>query len=179
MELASLLRREGLKIKFSQLIEHPTLNHWIETIKCIKIKKSNRDSKKENIEIDNGEFELTDVQRAYLIGREDDQELGGIGCHAYFEFSGKNIDTDRLNDSWYKVQMRHPMLRAVFTNGGKQWFMSRPYKENIEITNLEKCSDKEVSEILKKYRDNVSHIKRNVTKVKSLIYLYLFCLKIK
>lgn len=164
MELASLLRREGLKIKFSQLIEHPTLNHWIETIKCIKIKKSNRDSKKENIKIDNGEFELTDVQRAYLIGREDDQELGGIGCHAYFEFSGKNIDTDRLNDSWYKVQMRHPMLRAVFTNGGKQWFMSRPYKENIEITNLEKCSDKEVSEILKKYRDNVSHIKRNVTK---------------
>ncbi|NHA37351.1 non-ribosomal peptide synthetase [Staphylococcus schleiferi] len=163
MELVSILRREGLKIKFSQLIKEPTLNQWIELIRSSKISKLNtvtdNTSKKQN-EIP---FELTDVQSAYLIGREDDQELGGIGCHAYFEFTGERLDINKLNYAWYEVQMRHPMLRAKFTQDGKQYFMQYPHKNEIKVVSLDSFNDENIQKQLKTYRENISHLKRDVT----------------
>lgn len=160
MELASILRREGLKIKFSQLIKEPTLNHWQELIRVSKINILNdRKSEKQNGVL----FDLTDVQSAYLIGREDDQELGGIGCHAYFEFTGEKLDINKLNHAWYEVQMRHPMLRAKFTQDGKQYFMQYPLNKEIKVINLDSFNSENIQIQLKKYRENASHLKRNVT----------------
>lgn len=34
-------------------------------------------------------FPLTDVQYAYWVGRDEEQALGGIDCHAYLEFDGE------------------------------------------------------------------------------------------
>lgn len=163
MELASILRREGLKIKFSQLIKEPTLNQWIELIKSSESSKQHTDA--HNIsENQNGiSFELTDVQSAYLIGREDDQELGGIGCHAYFEFEGKQLDINKLDRAWYEVQMRHPMLRAKFTRDGKQYFMQYPHKKEINVVYLDTFNNENVQKELNEYREKISHLKRDVT----------------
>lgn len=163
MELASILRREGLKIKFSQLIKEPTLNQWIELIKSSKSSKQNTPTHNISGNQNGMSFELTDVQSAYLIGREDDQELGGIGCHAYFEFKGKQLDINKLDRAWYEVQMRHPMLRAKFTRDGKQYFMQHPNKKEINVVYLDSFNNENVQKELNNYREKISHLKRNVT----------------
>ena len=66
-------------------------------------------------------FPLTDIQAAYLIGRKDDYELGGVGCHGYVELSLPVLEKDRLEQAWHSLINRHDMLRAlVLTNGYQQ-----------------------------------------------------------
>ena len=65
-------------------------------------------------------FPLTDIQQAYLIGRAAELELGRVGCHAYREFDCPTLDLPRLERAWNKLVARHPMLRAVFTEDGRQ-----------------------------------------------------------
>nr|MDK7246391.1 phosphopantetheine-binding protein [Staphylococcus lugdunensis] len=105
MALVSKLRREGLRIKFSQLIEKPTFSQWMLLVDNSKFKKK-KSTVHHSIEaVDNYQpFPLTDVQSAYLIGREQDQVLGGVGCHAYFEIIGHQVDIEKLNQAWNELQ---------------------------------------------------------------------------
>lgn len=66
-------------------------------------------------------FALTDVQYAYWIGRQDDQVLGGVGCHAYVELDGHGVHPARLQAAWRQVFERHAMLRTRFTDTGRQY----------------------------------------------------------
>lgn len=135
MQLSGILKKEGLRISFAKLIEKPTLNSWFDLVANSKIiKKHSKDNKKSNDGKDS--FNLTDVQYSYFIGRSDDQTLGGVGCHAYIEIDGKDIDYKRLNDAWNKLQYRHPMLRARFTEDGKQEILDKPFSEEIEVFDL-------------------------------------------
>ncbi|GAA1943673.1 hypothetical protein GCM10009837_82140 [Streptomyces durmitorensis] len=60
-------------------------------------------------------FPLTDVQRAYLMGRQAGQPLGGTGCHMTFEFDhGRAPDPERLDEAFRRLQMRHVSLRTSF-----------------------------------------------------------------
>lgn len=65
-------------------------------------------------------FPLTDVQRAYWIGRDPKLPLGGIGPSLYLELDGTDIDLPRLTDAWNHLVRRHDMLRAVITDDGMQ-----------------------------------------------------------
>lgn len=65
-------------------------------------------------------FPLTDIQAAYLIGRNHDYELGGVGCHAYVELTMPVMEHKRLEDAWHKVISRHDMLRAIVSTKGYQ-----------------------------------------------------------
>ena len=65
-------------------------------------------------------FALTEVQRAYLLGREDLFALGGVGAHSYWEFDATGIDADRLRAAVDAVVARHDMLRAVCAPDGTQ-----------------------------------------------------------
>lgn len=65
-------------------------------------------------------FPLTDIQAAYLIGRKDDYELGGVGCHGYVELTLPVLDGKRLEAAWHAVILRHDMLRAVVSTQGYQ-----------------------------------------------------------
>jgi len=59
-------------------------------------------------------FPPTDVQRAYLVGRDERLPLGGVGTWQYTEFDGPDVDLDRLRAAWRRLVDRHEMLRAVF-----------------------------------------------------------------
>lgn len=67
------------------------------------------------------EFMLTDIQMAYLLGRRESFEMGGVCTHVYLEVVTK-LDIARLERSLNKVIARHPMLRAIVNNDGKQKF---------------------------------------------------------
>ncbi|WP_434739393.1 amino acid adenylation domain-containing protein [Micromonospora sp. SH-82] len=65
-------------------------------------------------------FPVTDVQAAYLIGRDDRLPLGGVGTWHYSEFDGTDVDLARLERAWRILVDRHDMLRAVFADEGHQ-----------------------------------------------------------
>ena len=161
MQLSGILKKEGLRISFAKLIEKPTLNSWFDLVANSKIiKKHSKDNKKSNDGKDS--FNLTDVQYSYFIGRSDDQTLGGVGCHAYIEIDGKDIDYRRLNDAWNKLQYRHPMLRARFTEDGKQEILDKPFSEEIEVLDLSNLDDEENKIRLDEIRESLSHRKLRV-----------------
>ncbi|WP_431038805.1 amino acid adenylation domain-containing protein [Streptomyces sp. P6-2-1] len=65
-------------------------------------------------------FPLTDVQAAYLRGRDSGFTLGGVGTWHYSEFDGTDVDVDRLARAWNRLVRRHGMLRAVVDEDGTQ-----------------------------------------------------------
>ena len=65
-------------------------------------------------------FPLTDVQRAFWIGRDEHLPLGGVGSHFYLEFDAVHVDLDRVEEAWNRLIGRHEMLRAVISADGTQ-----------------------------------------------------------
>lgn len=65
-------------------------------------------------------FALTDVQHAYLFGRQSSLALGGVGCHFYREFALSQLEIPRLERAINALVQRHDMLRAVFDSNGTQ-----------------------------------------------------------
>ncbi|EGZ6331003.1 amino acid adenylation domain-containing protein [Salmonella enterica subsp. enterica serovar Java] len=65
-------------------------------------------------------FPLSDVQFAYLLGRNEAFGYGGVGCHLYLEVDYSRLDESRVKDIWNKLVIRHEMLRAVFDMRGSQ-----------------------------------------------------------
>ena len=57
---------------------------------------------------------LTDIQFAYLVGRDSNMYLGGNATHGYMELEG-NADPDRIEDALYKV-MELKLLRKALTS---------------------------------------------------------------
>lgn len=162
MKISSGLRKFGITIPFAKLISNPTIEKWnilIDNSKFKEIKKSHKSIRKED---DEDSFALTDVQQAYWVGREDDQPLGGVSCHAYLEFDGENVSPNKLEKAWNTVQSYHPMLRAKFLGSGRQIIMNKPYSENIDIYNLTSFSEKDVETELDKIREKISHRKLDV-----------------
>jgi amino acid adenylation domain-containing protein len=66
-------------------------------------------------------FPLTDIQAAYLVGRDAAMTLGGTGCHVHWMFDrADELDVERLEAGWNRLVALHPMLRAVFDQDGRQ-----------------------------------------------------------
>ncbi|MFC0623423.1 non-ribosomal peptide synthetase [Kribbella deserti] len=65
-------------------------------------------------------FPLTDVQGAYLLGRNDAFGYGGVACHVYLEVGYAELDPDRTARAWNQLIQRHDMLRVVVSTDGYQ-----------------------------------------------------------
>src|ERR1700730_8603241 len=65
-------------------------------------------------------FPLSDIQQAYLIGREEGVELGNIACHNYFEVDLADWDLERFEAALNKLISRHEMLRCIVLPEGRQ-----------------------------------------------------------
>ena len=58
-------------------------------------------------------FPLTDVQNAYLLGRQSSFGYGNVACHGYLELSWPSLDPQQVELAWNRLIARHDMLRAV------------------------------------------------------------------
>ena len=54
------------------------------------------------------------------VGRQDEQQLGGVSSHLYVEFDGAGVDAPRLRAAAAKLAARHPMLRVEILSDGTQ-----------------------------------------------------------
>ena len=97
------------QLDFADLYAEPTLRNWqrlfdtATTIPAQNTRTAGSDT-----------FMTTALQRAYWIGRDAEQPLGGVGCQAYLELGGATIDPGRLDTALDTLAQRHPMLRSRF-----------------------------------------------------------------
>ena len=102
-------------------------------------------------------FPLTDLQRAYWLGRADYFELGNIGCHVYVEIELPGVDRRRLRAAWQKLINRHEMLRAIIRDDGLQQIL--PHTQPYDISHLDlRDADQSTADFeLAAIRDRMSH----------------------
>ncbi|MGG4460874.1 amino acid adenylation domain-containing protein [Brevibacillus porteri] len=158
MRMVNKWRKEGAKVTFAELIGAPTLRDWQALLQKSSASLPRVDERKADVALEvNVPFPLTDVQYAYWIGRQDDQPLGGIGCHAYLEIDGVGVEPDRLETAWGKLLMHHPMLRARFLADGQQEVMSAPTATGVAVHDLRSFSEDELARELDRIRERLSH----------------------
>ncbi|WP_051871528.1 hybrid non-ribosomal peptide synthetase/type I polyketide synthase [Streptomyces sclerotialus] len=83
-------------------------------------------------------FGLTDLQQAYLIGRSEGIELGGVSTFFFLEVDLRGLDCERLESALNTAIGRHDMLRAVMTDDGRQRVL--PQVEHYRLDRLDLSS---------------------------------------
>lgn len=78
------------------------------------------DAAAEPMQRDDEAFALTDIQYAYLIGRNPGLELGGIASAFYQEWEVEALDLAGLEHALASTVERHAALRTAIRDGGEQ-----------------------------------------------------------
>lgn len=116
--LMGRLDRAGFEARLGDLFDCPTLATFAATLhprtdRGADVLRSDPASRHEP-------FPLTDVQQAYLVGRQPGFPLGGVGSHFFMEFEVDDLDVPRFEAAWNRLIERHDMLRAVVRDGRQQ-----------------------------------------------------------
>lgn len=112
------LNRRGFSAALGDLFDFPTLAAFAETVRCgdtISTPGLRHDPTRRYVP-----FPLTDVQQAYLVGRQPGFALGGIGSHFFVEFEVSDLDVVRFERAMNRLVSRHDTLRAVVRDGMQQ-----------------------------------------------------------
>lgn len=162
MRIAAYFKSFGHGVKFGDLIATPTIAAWMRLAggegDVQPARSGSGDAPAPNaVARDDGDaFDLTPVQQAYWFGRRDDQPLGGVGCHLYLELDGEGVDPSRLDLAVKRLAIRHPMLRARFSDDGLQRIADDGSAVALTVHDFRGRSDG-VAEALAELRDRLSH----------------------
>ena len=164
MKLVGQWRKAGRKVSFAELIEMPMLRHWWPLLASEPIAvETTASAHGESFDV-TAPFELTDVQHAYWIGRNDEQMLGGVGCHAYLELAGHDLDPQRLENAWNRLLEHHGMLRARFDSLGTQSIATQAPADSrkVHVHDLRQQTPASIEVQLLTLRERLSHRRLNV-----------------
>jgi amino acid adenylation domain-containing protein len=108
-------------------------------------------------------FPLTIVQKAYLMGREEILQLGGVSTHGYTEYSFGDLDIEKIEQAWNKLIIRHPGLRTVF-GGSEQVYLKRVPYYKIKVYECAGYDNSTEKKHINDLRCELSHQIFNLTK---------------
>ena len=101
-------------------------------------------------------FPVTEIQQAYLIGREGVFELGQVACFLYQEYDfSSTFDIERLEQSWNHLIQRHETLRIIFPSNTEQRILKDVPYYTISVHDLD--HETSTNEQLMKRREQMSH----------------------
>ncbi|WP_018180261.1 non-ribosomal peptide synthetase [Jongsikchunia kroppenstedtii] len=162
IKLTSMWRRQGHRVRSSQLSEEPTIEAWARLLGGSSAPQAAPEPAAapapEAAETTGTEeeFGLATMQHAYWVGRQDGQALGGVAAHLFAEFDGAGVDADRLERAVNQVVARHDMLRAAFDDTGRQRILPQPPRPVFSVVDLrEATGDLDIE--LERTRDRMSH----------------------
>ncbi|MER5770361.1 amino acid adenylation domain-containing protein [Streptomyces sp. NPDC001985] len=165
MRLVGGWRRAGLTVNFAELAEQPTLAGWTGLVAArspAAAQPPRTAAPEPPVEPGDpdAEFPLAVMQHAYWVGRTDGQRLGGVAAHLYTEFDtapGGGVDPGRLGAALERLVERHAMLRAHFTDDGRQRIGARSGWRGLTVHDLRGLDGPAVGKRLEHTRDLLSH----------------------
>ncbi|WP_239121158.1 condensation domain-containing protein, partial [Planomonospora parontospora] len=155
MQLAGDWQRRGVKVKFADLVESPSVSSWHELLRS-RAGSGAAAPTPETGRVDrHAPFALTPLQHAYWFGRRDRQVLGGVGCHFYVELDGRDLDRQALERAARALFARHGLLRARFLDDGTQQILPHTPWPGLTVHDLRTAPDAETR--LLQVRERLSH----------------------
>ncbi len=108
-------------------------------------------------------FEMTDIQKAYLLGRSSDYEIGNVANHLYCEYIYDSLNVEKLESIINYLVKEHEALRTVFCpNTLKQRYLSIDDINEIRIPindfRTKKRNDQDLNQIRKRLSHHVYDI---------------------
>lgn len=172
-------------IDLSDFFNSPTIENTsklIENSKKAELPHNDYKRKKENkFEA----FPVSELQEAYLVGRENEMELGNVTTQGYLELECTEYSHEKFLRVLERLVQRHEMLRCVVSYDGTQKFLDKVPTISIPTTDISNCSEKEKKNHLLAVRkqmiqynlplDKAPLIRIKVTKVsneKVIIHVY-------
>ncbi|MET9441837.1 amino acid adenylation domain-containing protein [Streptomyces sp. NPDC006610] len=167
MRIAGGWRRRGVRVGFAQLAKEPTLRAWRALLEEHLGPHGGAGAPEEQrphlAAPDPAEpFPLAVMQHAYWIGRGEDTTLGSVAAHLYVEFDGPGLDPDRLDTAVRALAARHGMLRACFTDDGRQRILPALTRPATTVHDLREADEETVAARLEKLRHAGSHARLDV-----------------
>lgn len=100
-------------------------------------------------------FPLSNVQAAYLFGRNDAFQYGGVACHIYLELTYDRLKHGEVKKVWKKIIDRHDMLRAVIQQEGNQVVLKQVPELDIPCFEFGTEINTEAEEYIKEMKKRV------------------------
>lgn len=141
-----LSKQFSIKIPFVKIVDLGTINNLAGYVEgqFSGHESNSKDVKgyrQENTKLELAdEFEATNIQKAYLSGRNDSFELGRFNAHYYFELDFPYEVAD-LEKSIGQMLERHEVLRSIFLKNGNQQVLSDLPKYLVAVTVAENMAD--------------------------------------
>ena len=156
--LGKITEEFHVKISFREFITANTIEKMASLIEGKKgiLKETIYKHKEHNVDTEYDEFPLTDVQMAYLIGRNEGIALGGISTHGYYEIL-THLNIRKLEESLNKVIEIQPMLRAIISKSGTQKILKEVPRYRISENDIRGYTDEEQENVIKTERQRMSH----------------------
>ncbi|PSB49524.1 non-ribosomal peptide synthetase [Chroococcidiopsis sp. CCNUC1] len=102
-------------------------------------------------------FPLTEMQRAFWVGRSGVLELGTVANHGYYEIDCKDLALERLNQALHQLIDRHDMLRAIVLPDGQQQILQQVPPYEIQVFDLRGQKREAIEAHLETIRQRLSH----------------------
>lgn len=105
------------------------------------------------------DYELTEMQKSYLVGRYEKNYLGGVSCHVYMEIEAVDICVEKLENAWERVIKKHPALCASVIEN-KLVFNENTVNKKILVMDLrnEENQQSKLAEIRTCFSERILHI---------------------
>ncbi|VEP17550.1 hypothetical protein H1P_6270012 [Hyella patelloides LEGE 07179] len=102
-------------------------------------------------------FPLTEIQQAYLIGRDDSFDLSNVSTHVYAEIDVTALDPGKFQQAWQYLIDKHEMMRAIMNSEGQQQILEEVPDYQIEVLDLLTTAPEVATEQLTALRERLSH----------------------
>ncbi|MFJ6084533.1 amino acid adenylation domain-containing protein [Streptomyces sp. NPDC092369] len=164
MRIAGGWRRQGVRIGFSDLAKEPTLRAWRSLLAAAVPEPAAPPTPPPPVvaAVPGEPFPLAVMQHAYWIGRGDDTNLGSVAAHLYVEFDGADVDPERLDTAVRALVARHAMLRARFTDDGRQEILPQVTRPVTVVDDLRGLDAEAAAAALEETRHSSSHARLDV-----------------
>ncbi|MFJ6292029.1 amino acid adenylation domain-containing protein [Streptomyces griseoviridis] len=162
MRIAGGWRKQGVRVSFAELAKDPTLRAWRALLEAASPTPPPPPAPRPPAADPGEPFPLAVMQHAYWIGRGDDTTLGSVAAHLYVEFDGADVDPDRLDTAVRALVARHGMLRARFTDDGRQQILPASGHPATVVHDLRDLDATTAAARLEEIRHTASHARLDV-----------------
>lgn len=165
----SIYKEFKVKVKLKDLYKYNNIEKLSKLIFSLCKNKEEENISKEKVEtvVSNDKeekFPLKDMQKAYLIGRKKEVELGGEPTHAYCEIECDEYIHDRFVNAVNKLIYSHDILRYKFFEDGNQLLVKDIGKIEVPLNDIRKLNEEEKKIYLLKKREEIFNHKFDISK---------------